>query len=238
MIRSLKKLLSYTVEETNGNKGKVKDFLFDEEDKRVRYLEIDMGNIFSGEKVLVSESLLKSPNWESKHFPIELTMEQLEKCPKLDEHLPVSREYEKILNDYYGTPGYWDYAYIPPKAQHFWDDKAVIEKKIHTHLRSFEEVMNYRIHAENGIIGHCRDLLVEDVNWNIKYLIASIQKNSLTENYKVMLSLDWIDKIDYAEKEIHMNVTEESIKNSPEFNPSELVNEVYEKKLYDYYGRS
>ena len=83
MIRSLKELLGYDVEEINTNKGTVKDFLFDKDFCIIRYLEIDMGFILPGEKLLVNKALFEHPNWEKKHFPIALTTEQLEKAPKL-----------------------------------------------------------------------------------------------------------------------------------------------------------
>ena len=34
-----------------------------------------------------------------------------------------------------------------------------------------------------------------------------------------------------------VDLSRESVKNSPEFDPSEPVNREYEMKLYDYYGR-
>lgn len=239
MIRSLKELLGYNVEEINTKKGTVKDFLFDKKFWIVRYLEIDLGFILPGEKLLVNKALFKTPDWEKKHFPIALTTDQLEKAPKLEDHLTFTREYEEVWNEYYGTPSYWDYGYIPPKARHFIDDTSSIEKKVHSHLGSFQEILKYEIYAMDGKIAHNTDLLVDDEHWEVKYFVVTVVNEKLLEkNYEVMLSTDWIDKIDYVDKKIYMNVNKEFIKNAPKFYPDDMVNEVYEKKLYDYYGRS
>ena len=46
MKRSLKELKGYSLQAIDGEKGKVKNFLFDEDTWTVRYLEVDIGNFF------------------------------------------------------------------------------------------------------------------------------------------------------------------------------------------------
>ncbi len=235
MIRSLKELLGYKVEEINAEKGTVEDFLFDEKYWTIRYLEIDMGIGFPGEKLLVGRGLLKKPKWESKHFPIAVTMNQLKNAPKLKDNFPFSREKEKVWNQYYGTPSYWDDAYIPPKAIHFYNEKTIVDKDLHSELKSFNDIIDYEINVENEIIGHCSEVLIDDDKWEIKYLVATISGDTPSKKKEVMLSLDWIKKVDYDNRKIYLNKNKKFVKNAPKYSPAELVNEIYEKMLDDYH---
>jgi hypothetical protein len=47
----------------------------------------------------------------------------------------------------------------------------------------------------------------------------------------------WIEKIDWAESKLYINLLRESVKRSPEYDPSAPVNREYEARFYDYYGR-
>ena len=54
---------------------------------------------------------------------------------------------------------------------------------------------------------------------------------------KVLVSPYWTQKISWSESMVYVNLTKGAIKNSPEWNPEDLVNRQYEERLYDYYGR-
>jgi hypothetical protein len=41
----------------------------------------------------------------------------------------------------------------------------------------------------------------------------------------------------WGESKVMVDLTRDSIKSSPEFDPSAPVNRVYEEQLYDFYGR-
>jgi len=46
-----------------------------------------------------------------------------------------------------------------------------------------------------------------------------------------------MDEISYEQNEIKINLNIENIKSAPELDDSKPVNEEFEKKLYDYFGR-
>jgi hypothetical protein len=54
---------------------------------------------------------------------------------------------------------------------------------------------------------------------------------------KVLVSPQWIEKVEWSDRKVYVDLPEETIKNSPEFDPSSSVNRDYENRLYDYYGR-
>lgn len=245
MKRSLKEIAGYAIESKDGIQGKVKDFLFDEETWTIRYLEADLGNLFSERKVLIPKVFLKVPDWTNQRFPVELSKSDVEKCPELGENLPISRKYEQELSKYYATNAYWPQTHIhsigapgithPPRPVRTLS-KRIDEKKLDTHLRSFLEIKGYHINAIDGKIGHIDDIIIDDTDWKIVYAVVDTS-NWLPWSKKVLIGTNWMDEISYVNNEIKINLHIDSIKSAPEFDPSEPINEEYEKKLYDYIGR-
>lgn len=243
MKRSLKEITGYSIETKDDKKGKAKDFLFDEKQWTIRYLEADFGGWFSSEKILIPKVFLKPPLWETKIFPTELKADDIEKCPKIEEHLPVSRKYEQAIFDHYKINPYWASAYVgsagavyPPRPTRV-PKKVVNEKELDSILRSFNEIKGYEIETLDGKIGQVEDLLIDDEDWQIVYVIVDTQ-SWVPWSKKVMIAIDWLDEISYTKREAKIKLRTETIKNAPEFDPNALVDHKYEKSIYDYYSSS
>ena len=242
MKRSLNELIGYGVQAKDNTKGSVKDFLFDEDKWVIRYLDADL---LSGKRILIPKVFLKEPNWSNHHFPIELGKTDIEKCPGLSENLPVSRKYEQALSKHYKTNDYWSHVYLSPvgapgitySSRPVNVPKKIInENKLDTSLRSFLEIKGYHVKAINGKTGHIEDIIIDDTDWQIVYAVVDTN-NWLPWSKKVLIAPHSMDEISYANQEIKINLTIETIKLAPEFDPSEPINEAYEKRLYDYLGR-
>jgi hypothetical protein len=93
----------------------------------------------------------------------------------------------------------------------------------------------YAINARDRHIGHLDDFIVDDEHWTIHYLV--VDTRDWIPGRKVILSPQWIQSIRWIDRTIHVDLTEEQIRRSPPYNPSEAVNRAYEGELYDYYGR-
>ena len=244
MKRSLNELIGYGIQAKDDTKGSVKDFLFDEDKWIIRYLDANL-ELLSGKKILIPKMFLKEPDWSNHHFPVELSKTDMEKCPGLAENLPVSRKYEQALNKYYKTHDYWSYIYISPIGAPGITyparpirvpSKIIDEKKLDTSLRSFLEIKGYHIKAIDGKIGHIDDIIIDDTDWQIVYAVVDTS-NWLPWSKKVLIAPHSMDEISYVNQEIKINLTIKTIESAPVFNPSEPINEAYEKKLYDYLGR-
>lgn len=246
MKRSLNELKGYRIETKDGLKGKVKDFLFDGKRWIIRYLDADLSTTLSDRKrVLVPGMFLKSPDWNNYVFPVGLTNQEIENCPPLDSNLPVSRKYEQELSKYYDVEHYWSNpTMVPlgPNAMSFpprpisVPDHITGEDEIKTSLRSFNEVKGYHIQAIDGKIGHIDDIIFDDLDWQIVYAVVDTS-NWLPWSKKVLIGTMWMDSISYKNQQINVDLHVDSIKTAPEFNSLKPVNEVYERQLYDFYGR-
>lgn len=176
---------------------------------------------------------------------MKLTKEQIENSPPLEEHQPVSKQYEIQYHQYYTLPYYWVGSELwgaypdpggiihPVPSQPDPDPNDVETQE--GHLRSTQEVMNYHVVGKDEECGHIEDFLVDDTTWALRYLIVDT-KNFLPGR-KVLISPTWLESVSWADRRVYVNLNQEEIKNSPEFNPSLPVNRQYESVLYDYYGR-
>ncbi|MFO7756115.1 MAG: PRC-barrel domain-containing protein [Bacteroidales bacterium] len=242
MKRSLKNLTDYTVQSNDGMKGKVKDFLFDEESWIIRYLEADFGSHIKDKRVLIPAVFLNEPDWDNKEFPVNLKKENIEACPAPDEVAPISREYEKQIASFYEIEYYWPTLYTSPAGTGVYypprpietPNKIVNEDELDTNLRSFKEVKGYFIHATDGRIGHINDIIIDDEDWQLVYIIIDT-KNWVPWSREVILSVDILDEINYVRSEVSVPLTKDNIKEAPEFDPGHPIDMDYEKALNKYY---
>ena len=103
------------------------------------------------------------------------------------------------------------------------------------HLRSTNEVRGYDIKGTDEAIGHVEDFIVDDETWEVRYLV--IDTSNWWFGKKVLVAPKWASRISWEEKVVHVEMSRESIKNSPVFDPSLVINREYETHLYAYFGR-
>lgn len=236
MLRSTSSLKKYHIKATDGTLGKVKDLLFDDQLWVTRYLLADSSAWLPGRWVLIVPSALGEPNWETGELPVELTKEQVNNSPGVEEDQPVSRQREAELHTYYRWNPYWSGptvgAPIVPPAR---IPETAADGPGDSHLRSVTEVTGYHIAATDGEIGHAEDFIIEDDTWWFRYIVVDT-KNWLPGR-KVLVSLRWIRKIDWSQHMVEIDLTREQIKASPHYDPTAAVNRRYEEQLFDFYGR-
>lgn len=244
MLRSVKKLVGYSLAATNQSIGEIKDFLFDDAQWTVRWMVADTGDWLPGRKVLISPISLGNPDWSSHLFPVRLTKEDIERAPALDTDEPVAKAYERAFFDqygweyYWGLPGVWGGA-TSPEALFRRQETVVKSSTSPDHgshvLRSAEELFDYQIRALDGEIGHIEDFIVDTKSWTIRYMV--VDTGSWLSGRKVLIATDWISDIEWADRQVFVNLSSEAVKGSPEYLPSAPVNREDESNLYDYYGR-
>ncbi len=242
MLISAKYLTNYKVESKDGEIGQVHSFIFDDEKWIIRYLVVDTGNWLTGRKVLIIPSVLGKPDGQRMMFPVELTREEIEKSPHIDADKPVSREQEQQLHQYYNWAAYWGGPFglmttaVGPIAMEAEKKKTVvIEGTLKSHLRSTKEVTGYSLHASDGIIGHVDDFILHWEDWIIRYMIIDTSRWLISN--KVIIPPDWVSEINWEHAEVFVDVSRETVRKSPQFDPNAPVNREYEIRLYDYYGR-
>jgi 3D (Asp-Asp-Asp) domain-containing protein len=250
MLRSLDDLRGYKLHATDGELGGLNDLLFDDVTWRVRYFVADTGGWLTGRRVLLSPESIRQAAWPSKQISVALTKEQIRNSPPVETEAPFSRQQELAMVEYYGWPSYWAGPNLGPMAiapivapATDVERASAVERGVgvmigeepDTHLRSLQEVRGYHIAANDGMIGHLTDLVVEDEDWTIRYLV--VDTRNWIPGRKVLVAPCWAQAFNWQQREIRVDLTREQVKNSPTYDPAAPVNRAYEVKLYDYYGR-
>ncbi len=244
MLSNLKELYNHVLDAEDGEIGRCKDFLFDDKHWTIRYMVADTRKWLPGKKVLISPISLAESDRAPNLLPVRLTTDQIKEAPELDEHLPVSRQYEIQYHRYYEWPPYWDYAetwgfYPYPAPLFSKKEKELVAKnpaKVEPHLRSCKEVTNYHIQAEDGEVGHVEDFIVDDKAWTIRYLV--VDTRNWLPGRKVLVSPTWIKDVYWTQSKVDVDLTQKQIENSPEYDPSTSIDRDYETQLVEFYGFS
>ncbi len=233
MLRSVKDLKGYTMRATDGEIGKVKEFLFDDQAWTVRYMVADTGGWLTGRRVLISPNALLGSDWENEQLPVSLTRSQVEDAPSIYEDQPVSRQYEAEYSDYYGYPYYWGGAYAgfaptyalgastgaytggAPSGVRWPQAPTDRGERGDPHLRSTREVKGYDIRARDGEIGHLDDFLVDDGSWAIEGMVVATR--DWLPGKKVVIWPGQIEEVNWMERHVAVRLTRGEVESAPEY---------------------
>ena len=244
MLRSLKELEQYTVSATDGDIGSVVNFLLDDTHWIVRYLIVKTSALLDGRQVLITPISFRQVDWSKKQFHLALTQAKVKNSPSIDVAKPVSRQHEFDYYAYYeypyywGSSGFWGASAYPGLLadgswKHLTDRYA--PKSGDIHLRSAAELRSYSIQGSDEPIGHVEDFIVDDLTWEIRYLVVD------TSNWwfgkKVLIAPHWANRVSWQERLVHVGMSRQAGRNSPEWKNSEAINREYEASLHAHYGR-
>jgi uncharacterized protein YrrD len=242
MLTKAYSLISYKLDCLDGKTGRVKDFYFDDQFWKIRYLIVDTGEWLPGRQVLLAPRAISRVNDATELITVALTKKQIEDSPSLADHKPVSRQFEDAYYCHYGWPQYWtggnpSESSYPDSCDESGDGVRAnqTEKGADQHLRSTDEVSRYSIHATDKGIGHVEDFIIDDDTWKIRYLV--VNTNNWWAGKKVLISPHWIERISVFELEVYLDLSREEIKRSPEYSEGALLTRDYEASLHKHYHR-
>lgn len=259
MLRNLKDLADYTISATDGAIGHVKDFYFEDDIWVVRYLVVDTGTWLSSRKVLITPIAVHHSDWEARTLGVSITKEQVRDSPDFDSDKPVSRQNEAQYLSYYGYPTYWGsgglwgaglypYAMVPgfpgygidqvereQELEAYLRDERARHRNDNPNLRSCNAVTGYNIHATDGDIGHVSGFLVDDQTWAIRYLV--IDTSNWWGGHKVLIAPPWIKGVEWSDQTVTVELSRESLKNAPPYDPAADWSHEQEVALGRHYGR-
>ena len=112
-LRSCKVVADYDVLATDGDVGRVKDFLVDDETWLLRHLVIETGHWWAGHQVLVSPRWIRAVNWADRTVKVDLDRASLQAAPAYDAKATFSREQEQSLYRHHGRSGWGGSTVLP-----------------------------------------------------------------------------------------------------------------------------
>ncbi len=242
MLWNSRKIHGYAIEAEDGALGHIADFLFEDTNWSIRWLVVDTRHWLSDRKILLPTLALGRLDQEQREFLIRLTKKQVEDSPRIDTDLPVSRQMESNIFDSYGWSPYWGNGYVtsgfgsmlspaslpPMRADHAFRDTE--NRDGDPHLRSVGEVISYDIHAEDGEIGHVCDVLIDDADWSIRYLVVDI--GTWWAGKKILIPPHWVQRVDWIAAEMNLTVDRAALRDRPDYTSETVVDAGYESRLH------
>ncbi|MEO7938351.1 MAG: PRC-barrel domain-containing protein [Burkholderiaceae bacterium] len=101
-------------------------------------------------------------------------------------------------------------------------------------LRTIKELHDYAIGAVDGVIGHVKDLYLDDEAWVVRYLV--VDAGGWLSSKKVLISPIAIGNPDWAKRLLPVSITKEQVRNSPNFDSEKPVTRQHEMEYSSYYG--
>jgi hypothetical protein len=108
-LRSSAELTSgYSLHAQDGEIGRVKDLIVDDESWEVRYLVIHTGVWLLGKDALLSPRWIEKISYEGVEVFVNLPRSIIKDAPAYNDSAPLDRGFEQRLHDHYDRKGYWD----------------------------------------------------------------------------------------------------------------------------------
>ena len=167
MLRGINDLKRFTIAATDGNLGRVSDVYFDDRSWAVRYLVVDAGSWLPGRRLLVTPTSVRSS--DPTTLRLGLSMRQVE------------------ISSVSSAPP----CGVLPETQVLAGDGGDV------HLQTATTVMGYAIRAEDGEIGHVKDVLVDAKAWAIRYLVVDTKQ--WWAGKTVLVSPGWFTRVAWDE---------------------------------------
>jgi hypothetical protein len=231
MLRTIKQIQGDRLGATDGEIGHVKDFYFDDVDWVVRYVVADTGSWMPGRLVLISPHALGRLYQGGKMLKVNLTREQIENSPSIDEHKPISRQQEEEYHQYYGWPYYWEgdgfwamspFPILTDRAEPLQGeqrrDASASRNTVDAHLRSVRTVIGYKVQSAAELAGCVEDFVLEDESWAIHQMVVEV--GSWRSKRRVLILPRDIERISWDESKVIVNLTKEAVLESPDFDPA------------------
>ncbi|MFY4730553.1 PRC-barrel domain-containing protein [Nitrospira sp. BLG_2] len=101
-LRSSVEVTGYGIHAQDGEIGHIEDLVIDDEDWKVRYVEVNTRNWLPGKKALVQTARIKHINWHSRSVTMSLTRQAIQSAPAYDPSMLITPDYEIQLFKHYG----------------------------------------------------------------------------------------------------------------------------------------
>jgi len=83
-LRSMEKVLGYTVSCTDGRIGTIEDFIIDDADWNIHCIVVDTGFLFSGKKVMLPPDVVEEIRWDVSEVMVDRSTAQVKDAPEYD----------------------------------------------------------------------------------------------------------------------------------------------------------
>jgi uncharacterized protein YrrD len=219
MLHSIEQRYGEKLHASDGEIGHVRDFYFDDKTWTIRYLVADTGGWLTGRLVLISPQALGHLYPEGKVLLVNLSRQQIENSPSIDEHKPVSRQHEEEYHRHYGYAYYaeswplWGLAgypvVVPPPPV-----SEAKQQGVDSHLRSARSISGYSVEASDGTVGEVADFMIDGRTWIIRDIV--VECGHWYSGKKVVVPTEKVSRISYDQSTVYVDSTKSAFTEASE----------------------
>lgn len=103
-LRSFETIKSYRLRATDGEIGRIRNFLIDNDGWNIRYLVVETGSWLFGKEVLLAPYAVTAIDWLNQEVLLNVTRQQVKDSPPWDPLKLIDEMYEQRLHRHYGWP--------------------------------------------------------------------------------------------------------------------------------------
>jgi len=245
MLRSLTEMVGYKISATDGEVGRVVQFFLDDERWAVRYLVTETGHFFGSRRVLVSPISVRALDSETRRVQATRSVEKFNNAPGIESEQPVTRRRERENSRYYGYLPYWEGSgcwgngSVPASLALSGSSAAATDPNDESnsvHVRTTRELRGYRVHGSDGAVGQVASFIVDDLTWEVRYLVVDTSGGWFGK--KVLVAPSWAYRVSWANQTIYLDVARSQITAAPAWKASLPIDRGYEERLHIHYGRT
>ncbi|MDF1544957.1 MAG: hypothetical protein P1R58_07640, partial [bacterium] len=212
MLWSLNSLIGDRIIAKDGVAGTALDFTINCVSWYISELVTSVGSWWRSREVRIPSVSIQCPVGATDMLPVGLTKKQVKESLSTEDGGRLQRGMKSDLHSA-GVP-----APKPAAPQ----------------LVSWESMISYRVHTLDGPAGFLRDIIVNDENWHIRYLVVELALEGV--NHQTLVSNDWVSGVHENQSSVSLNLSIRELIGSPKYDPKVPVNRDIEGRLYNYYG--
>lgn len=229
----LSSLRGYALIAKHEKAGTVVDVLFDDVAWKVWWLVVETGSWLAQRRVVVHPGAIEQIDHRAKTIVVGLTRTQIEASPHVPPDATTSRETGGLFHDHYKMNHHWGNSCSGDN----WPPASLVSSPLvggtyvrdasagrpwptggDPSLRSITSVTGWHMHATDGAIGHLADLLADDGHWDISDLVVSTR--NWWPGQQVLVPPDQVLSLQCADKDIHLKIGRQQVRNSPSWEPN------------------
>ncbi|RPJ54348.1 MAG: PRC-barrel domain containing protein [Acidobacteria bacterium] len=101
-------------------------------------------------------------------------------------------------------------------------------------IRFLSQIKGSTIHAVDGDIGKVVDCYFDEQRWAVRYLV--VETGSWLSGRQVLISPASVDRVDWNDGRVNLNIDRMRVKNSPSADLAQPVSREWESSYSEYYG--
>jgi hypothetical protein len=105
-LRSANSIVRYYVHATDGDIGHVQGILVEERTWAIQYVIVNTSNWWLGHEVLIAPEWVDDVYWAESKLMVSVTRQSVKGAPEYDSKVPITREHERLLHEFYGHETY------------------------------------------------------------------------------------------------------------------------------------